>query len=302
LAGAPNEGGALASIFAKSTNGMTTELNNYFRKIIARRRGQRAFTLIELLVVIAIIAILAALLLPALASAKERAKRTQCTSQLHQLIQACLMYAVDNNDWFPIWGGPPDTSHPVNQINGLWYTRYIYSGPANVKVPQDLGQGLALGGQYQNLGYLYISKFVGDGRILYCPSFNQDSPLSALNYANPSFLSTDASGNARSSYMFNPWIEPSSSNLRIFQKSSAIKSRKIFVMDYLSGDSKLTPPLTAHFRSKGWTLGFNDGSVIFARSKQASDLVQQGEPGSDTNMNQLTNILTLLEFAANSVK
>jgi prepilin-type N-terminal cleavage/methylation domain-containing protein len=72
-------------------------MNKKYRII---RNSRHGFTLVELLVVLAIVAILASLLLPALARAKERGRRAVCLSNLSQLLKACTMYAMDNEDKF----------------------------------------------------------------------------------------------------------------------------------------------------------------------------------------------------------
>ena len=94
----------------------------------------RAFTLIELLVVVAIVAILAAMLLPALAAAREKARRTTCVNQLKQIGLALTGYAGDYAGYYPSWtyyGGTWCSSvpNPDNPNRGcLWGTYNAGSG------------------------------------------------------------------------------------------------------------------------------------------------------------------------------
>ncbi len=128
--------------------------------------GRRAFTLIELLVVIAIIAILAALLLPALAGARERARRIHCMSNLGQWTKALEMFVDENEDFLPREGHHRDGhveqdnwGNVQDDANGdVWYNAL----PAYMKIPAASNFASRASG--------LRPRFYDKGSVFHCPS------------------------------------------------------------------------------------------------------------------------------------
>jgi prepilin-type processing-associated H-X9-DG protein/prepilin-type N-terminal cleavage/methylation domain-containing protein len=176
----------------------------------ARRSG--AFTIVELLVVIAIIAILASLLLPALATAKQKARKTQCLNNLRQWAIALAFYAEDNDGCIPRRGQGVQPLFLIDRPED-WFNAL----PPVIDLPS-----------YNSLALSSTIPDSNDRTVFVCPSAKRGASTHFLSYAMNIYLS--------------PWIRPVPHRIDEIARPDTL----VFLADGPGGYSSTAPSVNAY--------------------------------------------------------
>jgi len=241
-------------------------------------RRLHAFTLVELLTVIGIIGLLIAILLPAVQRVRLQVRITQCVSNQRQVVQAAVMYAMDNGGKLPLPEVP--TESPVYNQRGAEPLLASFLSNGSTTSSPVLVKASPIG-----WGRMYASGHVKDPRIFFEPDHrnpeaNYDTYNLSIGFAAPGVAPYQR---VRSAYYCNPHrivsltspVYDPKFNSRFpgiitnFSQAGKPVARpyNILVMDRPSlGDAR-----RAH--GYNWNIAFLDQSVQTFRSKLAENTI-----------------------------
>ena len=209
-------------------------------------RRRCGFTLIELLVVIAIIAFLAAILFPVFARAREKARQSNCLSNVKQLMLAIQQYVTDN-----------DQAYPLATI----YVRSPWTTPDGTETTVPMPWFISIQPYVQNL------------QILNCPSvsaaYSGDTARDRVGYGLNGYIGR---GSVQLAKVYFP-----AETMCIAERSGAFYSNDADIpanrFDAVGGNTRLA--VTRH--NEGLNVGFCDGHAKWLQGSSIPDDIWAGE-------------------------
>jgi prepilin-type N-terminal cleavage/methylation domain-containing protein len=233
--------------------------------MLTPRDARRGFTLVELLVVIAIIGILVSLLLPAVQSAREAGRRTQCANNLRNLGLAAIQHEgkfkkFPTGGWGERWVGDPNEGNAEKQSGGWVYNILPF---IEQEALHDVGLGLTAGtAQMQAANAQRINKTLA---LMMCPSRGRPPTFSAPSQY-PFETASGVSSVARGDYAANAGVR--------YYKASANATENAQALG-CSLDSSDYPQSLNDVSGFSWKL-YRWTGVSFQRSGVSSGAVRDG--------------------------